>query len=242
VDQRTEQFRAALKRVELTYDATLAVVGAALDLWDYERAGHSQRVTLYCLELARTMGYSEEQLTDFARGAYLHDIGMIGIPDAILLKKGRLSREETALMREHVRIGYELVSRIAFLAGAAELVLTHHERYDGTGYPQGLLGAEIPLGARIFAVADTLEAITSTRPYRWAMPCYEARAQIEWESGRLFDPHVVNIFRGTPDVVWENIRLEVAKAGVGLQNVSSSSPRRSLMRIPSPMFGARRVN
>lgn len=224
VDRRTKQLQAALKRIELTYDETLAALGAALDLRDYETAGHSRRVTLYCLEIAKAMGCSDEQLQQIARGAYLHDIGKIGVPDAILLKKGALTPDEIGPMQEHVRIGYALVSGIVFLAGAAELVLTHQERFDGTGYPQGLMGNEIPLGARIFAVADTLDAMTSERPYRRALPIQAARAEIARESGRQFDPRVVEVFLGIPDEVWENIRAEVMKAGVRLQRTVPTPP------------------
>ena len=115
-------------------------------------------------------------------------------------------------METHARVGYELVSRIAFLAPAAEIVLTHQERYDGTGYPQGLVGEEIPLGARIFAVADTLDAMTSDRPYRRALPFSAARAEITRESGRQFDPDVVRVFLSIPEKLWEDIRLEAAAA------------------------------
>lgn len=209
VAQRTKQLQAASKRIELTYDETLKALGAALDLRDDETAGHSQRVTLYSLQIARVLGCSEDQLKQIARGAYLHDIGKIGIPDAILLKPGKLTEDEVSAMQAHARIGYELVSRIAFLAPAAEIVLTHHERYDGTGYPQGLMGNEIPSGARIFAVADTLDAMMSDRPYRRALPYSAARNEIQRESDRQFDPSVVEAFLSIPEEVWEKIRLEV---------------------------------
>jgi HD-GYP domain-containing protein (c-di-GMP phosphodiesterase class II) len=166
--------------------------------------------------MAKGLGCSEEQLKQIARGAYLHDIGKIGTPDAILLKPGKLTVEEKAIMETHVRIGYNLVSRIAFLTGAAEIVLTHQERYDGTGYPQGLIGKEIPLGARIFAVADTLDAMTSDRPYRRALPSSAAREEIIRESGQQFDPEVVQVFRSLPEEAWENIRLKVAGQRVAL--------------------------
>lgn len=207
VTQRTRQLEAAMKRVELTYDETLEALGAALDLRDNETAGHAWRVTRYCLEIARTLGCSGDQLKHLARGAYLHDIGKIGVPDAILLKPDRLKAEETAAMQAHARVGYDLVSRIAFLAPVAEIVLTHQERFDGTGYPQGLMGSEIPLGARIFAVADTLDAMMSDRPYRRALPFSAAQAEIIRESGRQFDPDVVQAFLSTPEEVWENIRM-----------------------------------
>ncbi len=209
VDKRTKQIQAAIQRIELTYDETLETLGAALDLRDNNTAGHSRRVTLFCLQMAVAMGCSGLELQHLSRGAYLHDIGKIGIPDSILLKAAKLTAEETAIMQTHARIGYDLVSRIAFLAPAAEIVLTHQERWDGTGYPQGLMEKEIPLGARIFAVADTLDAMTSDRPYRRALPFSAARAEIEGGSGRQFDPEVAKVFLATPQQVWENIRLEV---------------------------------
>jgi HD-GYP domain-containing protein (c-di-GMP phosphodiesterase class II) len=198
-----------MRRIEQTYDDTLEALAAALDLRDNETAGHSRRVTRYCLEMANAIGCSGEQLKQITRGAHLHDIGKIGIPDAILLKPGKLTAGEREVMQRHARIGYELVSRIAFLAPAAEIVLTHQERYDGTGYPQGLVGEEIPLGARIFAVADTLDAMTSDRPYRRALPFAAAQAEITRESGRQFDPEVVRVFHSISEKVWEDIRLEV---------------------------------
>ena len=210
VEKRTSQLRTAMKRIELTYDDTLEALGAALDLRDNETGGHSRRVSHYCLEIAKAYGCTPEQLKQIARGSYMHDIGKIGIPDAILLKPGGLTREERATMEMHARIGYELVSRISFLAGAAEIVLSHQERYDGTGYPQGLVGEEIPLGARIFAVADTLDAMTSDRPYRRAMSFGKARAEIKNESGRQFDPQVVRIFLSIPETTWQEIRFRAA--------------------------------
>jgi response regulator RpfG family c-di-GMP phosphodiesterase len=206
VDQRARQLQAAMKRIELTYDETLEALGAALDLRDNETAGHSQRVSRYCLEMAKKMECPGDQLKHIERGSYLHDIGKIGIPDAILLKPGKLTPEEKQIMEAHARIGYDLVSRIAFLAPAAEIVLTHQERYDGTGYPQGLVGEEIPLGARVFAVADTLDAMTSDRPYRRALPHAAARAEIERESGRQFDPQAVRVFLNLSENFFENIR------------------------------------
>jgi len=235
VEQRTKQLHAAMKRIELTYDETLEALGAALDLRDNETAGHSQRVTRYCLEMAKARGCSDEQLKEIARGSYLHDIGKIGIPDAILLKPGKLTEEERAVMEAHARIGYDLVSRIAFLAGASEIVLTHQERYDGTGYPQGLIGAEIPLGARIFAVADTLDAMTSDRPYRRALPFSAAREEIVRESGRQFDPDGVHAFLSIPERVWEDIRREVAGRGGHIKRPLRISPQ---MSTPAPAAAA----
>jgi HD-GYP domain-containing protein (c-di-GMP phosphodiesterase class II) len=156
--------------------------------------------------MAKRLGFSSDQLKQLERGAYLHDIGKIGIPDVILLKPGKLSPEERAVMQTHVRIGYELMSRVAFLSSAAQIVLTHQECYDGTGYPQGLVGGEIPLGARIFAIADTLDAIMSDRPYRHGRPYSVARAEIERESGKQFDPEVVTVFLSNSEETWQKIR------------------------------------
>jgi putative nucleotidyltransferase with HDIG domain len=215
VEERTTQLQSAMNRIEETYDDTLEALGAALDLRDTETAGHSRRVSRYCLEIAVAVGCTAEQLKHIARGAYLHDIGKIGIPDAILLKEGRLTTEERTMMQTHVRIGYELVHRIPFLAPAAEIVLTHHERFDGTGYPQGLRGEQIPLGARIFAVSDTLDAMTSDRPYRRALPFSAAREEITQGLGNQFDPQVVRVFLALPHTRWEGIRL--AGGGPGME-------------------------
>ncbi len=152
------------------------------------------------------MGVNGEQLKNIVRGAYLHDIGKIAIPDSILLKAGKLDAQETVIMQSHARIGYDLVKRILFLAPAADIVLTHQERYDGTGYPQGLIGNEIPLGSRIFSVADTLDAMTSDRPYRKALPFSAAQEEIHRESGRQFDPEVVQVFLSLGKDFWETLR------------------------------------
>jgi response regulator RpfG family c-di-GMP phosphodiesterase len=211
VDQRTLELKSALQRVELTYDETLEALAAALDLRDNETAGNSRRVTQYSLEMAKRLNFPSDEIKQLERGAYLHDIGKIGIPDYILLKPGKLTPEETAIMQTHVRIGYELMNRVAFLAPAAQIVLTHQEFYDGTGYPQGLAREEIPLGARIFSIADTLDAMMSDRPYRQGRAYEVARAEIQNESGRQFDPHVVAIFLAIPEETWGAIRSEASR-------------------------------
>lgn len=209
VAERTEQVESAMRQVENTYDATLQALGAALDMRATEVAGHSLRVSRYSEEIARRMGYEGEGLRNILRGAFLHDIGKLGIPDAILLKNGRLTTQEKLVMESHVRLGYEMVRRIEFLEAAAEIVLNHQERFDGYGYPQGVKGEEIPLPARIFTVADALDAMTSNRPYRAALPFAVARAEIVRESGRQFDPDVVNVFLAIPEERWKRIRDEV---------------------------------
>jgi cyclic di-GMP phosphodiesterase len=205
VAERTEQLQAAVQQIERSYEDTLQALGAAIDLRDDETAGHSQRVCRYSLEIARAMGWSDKQLGSLARGAYLHDIGKLGIPDGILLKPGPLTPDERKVMQQHVQIGFDLVKDIAFLVDAAEIVLTHHERYDGGGYPRGLKGEEILLSARIFAIADTLDAITSDRPYRRASPFQSARETIRHLSGSQFDPQVVDVFLSIPEAIWPTI-------------------------------------
>ena len=212
VEQRTKQLQDALRKVELAYDDTLEALAAVLDNLDNnDTAGHSRRVALYSLEMAKGLEVSGDDLKQLERGACLHDIGKIGIPDSILLKPGKLTPEETAIMQTHVRIGYEWMNHVAFLAPAAQIVLSHHESFDGTGYPQGLAGEEIPLGARIFAVADTLDAMMSDRPYRLGRPYEVARAEIQRESGRQFDPRVVAVFLAIPEETWIQIRAEAAR-------------------------------
>jgi response regulator RpfG family c-di-GMP phosphodiesterase len=211
VEQRTKQLKFAMRRIELTYDETLGALAGALDLRDNDTAGHSRRVTLYSLEMAKKLSFSSDELKQLERGANLHDIGKIGIPDSILLKPSKLTPEETAIMQTHVQIGYELLSRVAFLASAAQIVLTHQEYYDGTGYPQGLAGEEIPLGARIFAISDTMDAMMSDRPYRRGRPFGVARAEITKESGRQFDPRIVDVFLSIPEETWARIRTEAGE-------------------------------
>jgi response regulator RpfG family c-di-GMP phosphodiesterase len=205
VADRTVQLREALQKLERSYEDTLQALGAAIDLRDNETAGHSQRVCRYALEIARTMGWSEDKLGSLAKGAHLHDIGKLGIPDGILLKPGPLTAEERKLMQRHVQIGFDLVADITFLADAAEIVLTHHERYDGGGYPRGLKGEEILPSARIFAVADSFDAITSDRPYRRASSFESGRQIIRECSGTQFDPEVVSAFLSIPKKTWPAI-------------------------------------
>ena len=159
--------------------------------------------------MARALGLAADQIRVIARGAFLHDIGKMAIPDKILRKPGKLDTEEIAIMREHCFRGYQMLKKIPFLAEAAEIVYSHQERYDGTGYPRGLKGEEIPLGARIFSVADTLDAIRSDRPYRPAQPFSAAKKEIEVWSGRQFDPEIVKVFLSMPENIWDDLRKEI---------------------------------
>lgn len=187
---------------ETVLDALLT----ALDTRDTETKGHSERVTAYTLEMAEKMGIQNEDLFNIERGALLHDIGKIGIPDGILLKPGKLTPEEWVEMRKHPVIGYGMCCRIDSLKKASLIVLNHHEAWDGTGYPNGIAGKQIPLGARIFAIADTLDAMTSDRPYRTALTIEEAKTEITRCKGAQFDPALVSIFQDIPNERWLEIR------------------------------------
>src|SRR5499427_1100218 len=209
VTARTEQLRQAITTLEQSYDITLEALGNALDLKDAETEGHSRRVTAFTIAIARAMGLSGEKIRVIARGAFLHDIGKMAIPDHILRKPGALTEPETEIMREHCFRGYQMLKKIPFLSEAAEIVYAHQERFDGTGYPRGLKANEIPLGARIFSVADTLDAITSDRPYRAKLPFSVAREEIQRWSGRQFDPEVVEIFLQMPLTIWDDLRKEI---------------------------------
>jgi putative nucleotidyltransferase with HDIG domain len=210
VAERTQQWKTALSKLEESYDITLEALGDALDAKDAETEGHSKRVTAFTIAIARKMGLSREEIRIIARGAFLHDIGKMAIPDEILNKPGKLTEEETVIMREHCYRGYRIISRIPFLAEAAEIVYSHQERYDGLGYPRGLKGNEIPLGSRIFAIADTLDAMRSNRPYRAAQPIEKVREEIKLWSGRQFDPDIVKVFLEMPDNIWEDLRKDIS--------------------------------
>ncbi len=209
VEARTDQLQEALRDLERSYDITLQALGDALDLKDRETEGHSKRVTAFTMAIARAMGLPPEQVAMIARGAFLHDIGKMAIPDKILNKPGKLDPDEVVVMREHCFKGYQIVKKIPFLADACDIIYSHQERFDGSGYPRGLKGMEIPLGARIFSVADTLDAITSDRPYRGARSLTVARAEIQEWAGRQFDPDVVEAFQKMPDEVFEDLRREI---------------------------------
>jgi len=209
VTAKTQQLKTALSNLEKSYDVTLEALGDALDLKDAETEGHSKRVTAYTIAIAKKMGLPKEDISVIARGAFLHDIGKMAIPDQILRKPGKLTDEEMAIMREHCYRGYKIISRIPFLAEASEIVYSHQERYDGLGYPRGLKGEEIPLGARIFSIADTLDAMTSDRPYRPAQSFAAARKEIEAWAGRQFDPDIVKVFLEMPDNIWDDLRRDI---------------------------------
>jgi putative nucleotidyltransferase with HDIG domain len=209
VERRTHQLQEAMADLERSYDITLQALGDALDLKDAETEGHSRRVTAFTIAIARAMGVPREQILIIARGAFLHDIGKMAIPDNILRKPGKLNDDERAIMREHCYHGYQMLKKIPFLTEACDIVYSHQEHYDGSGYPRALKSNEIPLGARIFSVADTLDAIISDRPYRPARTLQEARKEIRAWTGRQFDPEVVEIFMRMPDDIFEDLRREI---------------------------------
>jgi putative nucleotidyltransferase with HDIG domain len=209
VAARTEQLRQTMHDLERSYDITLEALGDALDLKDAETEGHSKRVTAFTIAIARAMGLPADRIRIIARGAFLHDVGKMAIPDAILRKPGKLTEVEVSIMREHCLRGYQMLRKIPFLQEAAEIVYAHQECWDGSGYPRGIKGEEIPLGARIFAVADTLDAIRSDRPYRPAQPFSVARDEIVRWSGRQFDPKIVKTFLSMPESIWEDLRREI---------------------------------
>src|SRR5450755_771196 len=210
VEERTAQLTGAIAQLEQSYDDTLEALGSALDLKDAETEGHCQRVTAFCIAIAKAMPVAPAYLPVLARAAFLHDIGKMAVPDGILRKPGPLNDDEKKIMRTHCDIGYNMLIRIPFLRDAAEIVLAHQEFFDGTGYPRGLKGEQIPLGARIFTIADSLDAMISDRPYRKAMPISAAREEIRRYSGRQFDPRVVEVFLSQSDSVWLELHHKVS--------------------------------
>ena len=204
---------AKTKELGEAYDRTLEALVTALDARECETGNHSQRVVRVTLAICDRMGITGEERAHIARGALLHDIGKIGVPDQVLLKPGKLTDEEWVEMRKHPDIGARILSGIDFLTDAAEIVLAHQERYDGTGYPQGLAGEDIPIGARIFAVADALDAIVSDRPYRRGQSFTHAREEITRGAGTQFDPRVVEAFRQLSDDELRAARKEQSPIG-----------------------------
>jgi response regulator RpfG family c-di-GMP phosphodiesterase len=194
VREKTHELQEALVEVETSYNSTLYALVAALDAREHETSDHSQRVVRYTLAIADRLGVPATDRPDMARGALLHDIGKIGVPDAILLKPGPLTPAEWEEMRRHPQIGWTILKSIAFLGVPAEIVLSHQERFDGQGYPRGLRGEAIPLGARIFGIADTFDAMTSDRIYRRRTSFASALAEIARCAGSQFDPRCVEAF------------------------------------------------
>jgi len=207
-----QEIESLFEKLHSSYETTLKALAAALDTRDTETQGHSVRVSEYTAVIAQRMGVKEPELTDIRRGALLHDVGKIGISDAVLRKPGKLTPEEWVEMKLHPEIGHRILSGIVFLESSLPIVLSHQERYDGSGYPQGLRGEEIPLGARIFAAVDTLDAMTSDRPYRRALTYEDAREEIIRNRGIQFDPRVVEVFLAVLPEEWEAIHRRVSSS------------------------------
>ena len=206
VEEQTAQLQMAIQQLEQSYDDTLEALGSALDLKDAETEGHCQRVTAFTISIAKAVPVPGTYLAVLARAAFLHDIGKMAIPDSILRKPGPLDDDEKTIMRTHCEIGFNVLTRIPFLRDAAEIVLAHQEFYDGTGYPRGLRQDQIPLGARIFSIADALDAMISDRPYRKALPMSHAREEIRRCAGSQFDPKIVEVFMSIPEQHWVDLR------------------------------------
>ena len=198
--QLFEGLQESNRELEKAYQATLEGWVRALDLRDKETEGHTQRVTILTERLARSMGVDGDALVHITRGALLHDIGKMAIPDGILLKPGELTEDERTLIRKHPVYAYEMLSPIDFLLPAIDIPYCHHEKWDGTGYPRGLKGEEIPFAARIFPVIDVWDALTSDRPYREPLPHEKVRQMIKADSGKHFDPRVVEAFLQLEDL------------------------------------------
>jgi len=207
-----------LERLYVNYRATLRALAAALEARDVETRGHSERVVAYCMRLGKQLGLAGRDIIALEHGALLHDIGKIGVPDAILLKRGSLNEEEWKQMRRHVEYGAQILRGIDFLEGAARIVAQHHERYNGEGYPNRLIGDKITVGARIFAVADAVDAITSDRPYRRAQPFEAAAEELSKCSGTHFDPAVVRAFVEVPMDGWRELRQMSTEPGLVMQD------------------------
>jgi putative nucleotidyltransferase with HDIG domain len=203
VRQRTAELDRAFNALENNYRMTLKALAAALETRDAETHGHSERVVRFSLRLGREMGLAPDQMRSLEFGALLHDIGKIGVPDAILRKPGPLTEDEWSRMREHPVLGGKILRGIEFLEGAGRVVSEHHEKWDGSGYPRGLRGSQIDIKARIFAVADAFDAVVSTRVYRNAKPYEVALAELKRHAGQQFDPEVVEAFERIPPKEWK---------------------------------------
>jgi HD-GYP domain-containing protein (c-di-GMP phosphodiesterase class II) len=206
----SEREHARAVQLRASYEATVRALADAVEARDPYTARHAERVAAYGLEIARACGIDSDDTADLEFGFLLHDVGKIAISDAILHKPGQLTETERDDMRRHPVIGEEIVRGIDFLGGAREVVRSHHERWDGAGYPDRLAGERIPLSARVFAIADTFDALTSDRPYRRAATFREARRVIAAASGTQFDPQIADAFDDIPDATFDEIRGALA--------------------------------
>ena len=204
-----KQERARVQELRRSYMLTVRALASAVEARDAYTGRHAERVAAYGLEIAAAAGMrlGDDPLIEF--GFLLHDAGKVAVPDAILFKPGPLTPAERAIIEQHPVTGSEIVRDIDFLGAARDVIRSHHERWDGTGYPDGLAGADIPLSARVFAVADALDALTTNRPYRRASSFAEARIIMVRDSGAHFDPEIIEAFESLPDSVLDRIRREI---------------------------------
>lgn len=197
--------RALTQKLTRSYRATVRALSNAVEARDAYTGKHAERVAAYGVEIARAVGLPRADAPEMEFGFLLHDIGKVAVPDAILYKPSTLTPEERALMARHPAVGAEIIGGIEFLSGATEVVRSHHERWDGSGYPDGLAADQIPIAARVFAVADVLDALTTDRPYRPRVPLHQAREMIVSESGSHFDPTVIQVFQDIEDATFARI-------------------------------------
>jgi len=235
VEQRTAQLDRALDSLQEAYRATLKSLVAALETRDAETHGHSERVVNYSLCLGRELGLDNEQMRELEFGSLLHDIGKLGVPDAILRKPSALNEDEWARMREHPALGQQILRGIDFLNGALAVVGQHHEKWDGTGYPRGLRTEDIDLKARIFAVADAYDAITSDRVYRAGRPFAAALDELVEYSGKQFDAQVVAAFQRVPQAEWERLSQQTSLTWQQASSLRSFDDAASITMRRQPM-------
>jgi HD-GYP domain-containing protein (c-di-GMP phosphodiesterase class II) len=236
-----EDLQRSNAELTVAYDATIEGWSRALDLRDKETEGHTRRVTEMTVRLARAMGLAGADLINVRRGALLHDVGKLGVPDAILLKPGKLTDEEWALMRRHPAYAHEWLSPIAFLRPALDIPYCHHEKWDGTGYPRGLKGEQIPPAARIFAAVDIWDALRSDRPYRPGWPEERVLDHIRSLGGTHLDPAVVDAFlrfHALPSPGWPCARQGPSWSVQGRCRTVARAPPRSLWRARPPVVSS----
>lgn len=210
VAQRTEQVRHAMSEMQTTQDVAIEALGNALAMKHAESLQHLKRVAACSIVLARELGFRPDRIRTIARAAFLHDIGKLGVPEALLHKRTALSTDEITIMQNHCDLGYKLIRRMPFLLEESELIQAHHERWDGKGYPLGSRGETIPVGARVIAVVNAFDCISSDQPYRLARPMEVAVQELADGSGSQFDPSIVAAFMKVPQSTWLQVREEVA--------------------------------
>lgn len=235
VELRTAELDRALDSLQEAYRATLKSLVAALETRDAETHGHSERVVNYSLCLGRELGLDSEQMRELEFGSLLHDIGKLGVPDAVLRKPSSLNEDEWARMREHPALGQQILRGIDFLNGALAVVGQHHEKWNGTGYPHGLQAEDIDIKARIFAVADAYDAITSDRVYRAGRPFTAALDELVEYSGEQFDPQVVAAFQRVPQAEWERLSQQTSLTWQQASSLRSFDAAASITMRRQPM-------